>query len=149
MNSTIGTKRRLVADQPLWVILLAMLGTWKLVKWPIGWLAAMTIGVYWAVKNKEFIRWWVQQLHCRLIFWLNGIQDRSLWFEQEGREQILSLVERLSAEGRSYCDLAKELELPAYSHWHAISKGLNELGILSQMTNTSFYILWKLPDKTV
>mgnify|MGYP003623926469 CR=1 FL=1 len=143
MNSGTGIKKRIIADQSFWVIALVTFGVWKLVKWPIGWMAALTIGIYWLVKNRDFLLWWMQQLNCRLIFWLNGIQDHSMWFDQEGREKILALIERLSAEGKSYCNLAEELELPGYAHWYDISNGLNEYGIISQITTNSFYIMWK------
>ena len=147
MSSTKGIKKRIIADQPFWVVALVVVGVWKLVKWPLGWLAALTIGIYWLVKNRDFLLWWMQQINGRCVFWRKGIQDRRLWFDQEGRGKILALVERLSAEGRCYCNLAEEMELPCYSHWYAIGKGLNEYGILSQMTTTSFYILWQADQK--
>lgn len=77
--------------------------------------------------------------------WRHGSLERSLWYDNEGCAEILKLVERLKREGKNYCNLADEIKLPPFEHWHAISKGLNDIGITTQFTATSFYIKWQQP----
>ncbi len=115
-------------------------------KTPLGTICGLVVLTYWVYQNRFSIKNKAKAFKVRWFAWLHGHQERSLWYENEGREEILVLISRLTAEGKNYCNLANEIKLPPVEHWYAISKGLSELGIITQCTLNSFYIMWKQPE---
>lgn len=132
---------------PLWLTLLIMLGLRLFLRRPWGFVAALALLLYWTSTNKNYICWQMQRIRCWLIALTCGYLDKSLWYDNEGRTQIMELVERLSKEDKYFCNLADEIKLPSFEHWYAISKELNKLDITTQYTKNCFYISWSPNDR--
>lgn len=142
-NSALKEKLGEIATLPFRMILLLMLVLPLCLIRPLGLLASVATGIFWVTKNREALGGKFHRIRHYASVRLRLDSRNSFWFENEGKDKILVLISKLSAEGKSYCDLTKELPLPCRSHWFAISEGLSELGILSQYTGDSFYIVWK------
>lgn len=113
---------------------------------PFGALLALTAGCIWMYYNIHQFKQLLLGLLSGLTRMLSGDVETSLWFEHGGRDKIRSLIALLSVQGVSYCNLAEQIEdLPPESHWCAISKGLCEMGIVTQVTRGAFFISWHLP----
>lgn len=116
---------------------------------PLGGLLAIAGGCTWLYQNFNFFKLGLLKTLSALIRGLGGYEQKSLWFENEGREKIRSLITRLSNENISYCNLVEQIpDFPSESHWYAISNGLKDMGILSQTARHAFYISWHLPEQT-
>jgi len=137
----------LIGKSPFWLVALLDLGLRLFVVKPLGALLAIAVGCVWISRNIEVIRLTLMKLRHRYTTWANAYEKKCPWFERQGRAEIVELIDWLSAQGVSYCNLADEMELPDKSQWYAISKGINELGILTQVTNDAFYVTWHLPRK--
>ena len=118
------------------------------VVFPLGQILALTVGCIWMYRNISMFKFAVLKGLWCAIGLFGGYEKKSLWFDHEGKNTILSLVEKLSAQGISYCNLNENMEdMPPASHWYAISSELNNMGILTQMTGNTFYISWHLPQR--
>ena len=118
------------------------------VVYPLGSLLAIAGGCTWLYQNFNFFKLGLLKTLSALVRTLGGYEQRSLWFEHEGREKIRDLITRLSNEHISYCNLVEQLpDFPSESHWYAISNGLKDMGILSQAAHHAFYISWHLPEQ--
>jgi len=116
------------------------------VTYPIGTLLALVTGTIWGVSNLGMLRQKASTLQCNMAAWTNESAE-SLWFKHEGRQQILALINQLSAQGTSYCNLTSHLSMPPKAQWNAIRNGLHDMGIVSQIAGDSFYITWHLPGQ--
>lgn len=115
---------------------------------PLGALLAISSSCVWLYQNFNFFKLGLLKTLSALVRTLGGYEQRSLWFEHEGREKIRDLITRLSNEHISYCNLVEQLpDFPSESHWYAISNGLKDMGILSQTAHHAFYISWHLPER--
>ena len=114
--------------------------------YPLGACAAVVIGCIWLYWNVADVKTAVLKGLWGLLKTLGGCEQRSLWFEHEGRQKIGAVIHRLSVQGVSCCDLAEEVDdLPPENQWYAICLGLNTMGIMTQVSRHSLYIAWHLP----
>lgn len=133
-----------IREAPFWLLLLLMFGIELFVVKPMGSIVSTAIFFYWICANRNAGNL-MYELRRTCSAWRHGSPERSLWYDNEGCTEILKLVERLTREGKNYCNLAEEIKLPPFEHWNAISKGLNDIGITTQFTATSFFIKWQQP----
>lgn len=113
------------------------------VVYPLGALLALISSCIWLYWNFHGVRLALLKLLSSLNSALGGNEQRSLWYDNEGREKICELIGRLSKQGIHYCNLVEELpDFPSENHWYAISNGLREMGIQSQASRLAFYIYW-------
>lgn len=113
---------------------------------PLGALLALAAGCVWMYYNIRMMKQLLLGLFSGLTRLLSGDVETSLWYEHGGREKIRALIALLTVQGVSYCELTEQIEdLPPETHWCAISKGLREMGIVTQVTRGAFYISWHLP----
>lgn len=144
--STLRKARDITVAAPFWLMAFIAFLLRLLVVYPLGALLALSMGVVWCWGNMPRVRAFTQNIRGRFASWSGGYEQKSLWYDNAGQKQITALVERLSAQGISYCDLAAEINLPPISHWYAIRRELNRLEILTQISGGAFYIAWKLPN---
>lgn len=115
---------------------------------PFGALLALTAGCIWIYYNIHMVKQLLINLLTGLTRLFSGDVETSLWFEYEGREKIRELISALSMQGVSYCNLVEQIkDLPPVNHWYAISKGLHNMGIVTQVSRSAFYITWHLPTE--
>jgi len=144
--SMLRKARDMIAAAPFWLMAFIAFLLRLVVVWPLGALLALSMGVVWCWGNMPRVREFMRNVRSRFTAWSGGYEQKSLWYDNVGRNQITALIERLSAQGVSYCDLAVEISLPPVSHWYSISRELNRLDILTQISGGAFCIAWKLPD---
>lgn len=137
----------LIGKAPFWLVALLDLCLRLFVVRPLGALLALAVGCVWVSRNRGRILLTLMKRRRRYAAWSNNYKEKSEWFDGAGRGEIIGLVDWLAAQGVTYCNLADEMQLPDKSQWYAISKGLNEAGILTQITGDAFYITWRLPRK--
>ncbi len=137
----------LIGKSPFWLVALLDLCLRLFVVKPLGALLALAVGCVWISRNWNGILLWLMKLRSRYTAWANNYKDKCPWFDSTGRAEIIELVDWLSAQGVTYCNLADEMQLPDKSQWYAISRGLNEAGMLTQITGDAFYLTWHLPRK--
>ncbi len=114
-----------------------------LVARPLGALLAIAVSLIWVSRNGDGIRRALTKLRHQYNAWGNACEP---WYESKGRAEIGELVDWLSAQGISSCNLAEEIELPEKSQWYAVSLSLNESGLYTQIRGDAFMIKWRLPD---
>ena len=78
--------------------------------YPLGACAAAVIGCIWLYWNVAGFKTAVLKGLWGLLKTLGGCEQRSLWFEHEGRQKIGAVIHRLSVQGVSCCDLAEEVD---------------------------------------
>lgn len=144
--SMLRKARNIIAAAPFWLMAFVAFLLRLFVVRPLGALLALSMGVVWCWGNMPRVRKFTRNISGRFAAWSGGYEQKSLWYDNVGRNQIAALIERLSAQGIGYCDLAGTISLPPVSHWHAISRELNRLDIRTQISGGAFYIAWKLPD---
>ncbi len=137
----------LIGKSPFWLVALLDLCLRLFIVRPLGALLALAVGCVWLVHNWNGLLLLLMKLRSRYTAWANNYKGKCPWFDSTGRTEIIELVDWLSAQGVSYCNLADEMQLPDKSQWYAISRGLNEAGILTQISDDAFYITWRLPRK--
>ena len=143
--STFRQARIMTVAAPFWGMAFAAFLMRLLILPPIGALLALMVGIIWCWGNMPLIQNFLKKIRKNYTVWRRGYEQKSLWFDNVGRKQIVALIDRLSANEISYCDLVAEIKMPHASHWYAISCELNKLGILTQISYNAFYIAWKLP----
>ena len=118
------------------------------VVYPLGSLLAIAGGCTWLYQNFNFFKLGLLKALSALMRVLGSYEQKSIWFEREGRGKIRNLITRFSNENISYCNLVEQIpDFPSESHWYAISNGLKDMGILSQTAHHAFYISWHLPER--
>lgn len=139
----------LIVGAPFWMLALLDLFLRLFMVRPLGALLAVGANCIWFWYNRKKVGRYFGQLYQRLSSSARtaGAEKTSLWYENEGRDKIARLMNSLSAQGVYYCNLASELSLPPKSHWGAISRGLNALGVATQVSDGAFYIAWKKADE--
>jgi hypothetical protein len=137
----------MIGKSPFWLIALLDLCLRLFVVRPLGALLALAVGIVWISHNWNGILLLLMKLRSRLTTWASSYKGKCPWFDSTGRAEIIELVDWLSAQGVSYCNLADEMQLPEQSQWYAISRGLNEAGIFTQISGDAFYLTWRLPRK--
>ena len=114
---------------------------------PLGAMLALISSSIWLYWNFHGVRLALLKVLSGLTSAMGGNEQRSLWYDNEGREKIRDLIARLSKQGIHYCNLVVELpDFPSENHWYAISNGLKEMGVLSQASRHAFYIYWPLQE---
>lgn len=114
---------------------------------PLGALLALISSCIWIYWNFHGVCLALLKVLSGLVSAMGGNEQRSLWYDNEGREKIRDLIARLSKQGIHYCNLVEELpDFPSENHWYAISNGLKEMGVLSQASRHAFYIYWPLQE---
>lgn len=117
------------------------------VVYPLGPGAAILSGCIWAYWNLNFVKTTVLKGLWGIMGALGGHEQQSIWFEHEGRNKIIEVIDRLSAQGINYCNLVEQIEdLPPETQWYAICSGLKAMGIVAQSTRHALYITWRLPE---
>ena len=135
-----------VGRLPFWGMALLCFALRLFVVCPLGVCAATAVGCVWLYWDLAGFKAAVLKGLWGLLKALGGYEQRSLWFEHEGRQKICAVIHRLSVQGASCCDLAEELDdLPPENQWYAICSGLNAMGIITQVSRRSLYIAWHLP----
>ncbi len=115
---------------------------------PLGALLALAVSCIWISRNVDGIRVALTKFRHMYTTWGNSSEKQCPWYESKGGAEIIELVDWLSSQGVSSCNLAEEIELPDKSQWYAISKSLNEDGMFTQISGDAFVIQWRLPRKT-
>lgn len=144
--SALRQARDITAAAPFWFMALIAFLLRLVVIRPLGAILALSMGAVWCWGNMPRIKVLVQKARSWFTAWSAGYEQKSLWYDSVGRNQIATLIQKLSAQGISYCDLATEISLPQKSHWYAISQGLNKMDVITQISDSAFYIAWKLPE---
>lgn len=116
------------------------------VTYPVGALLALITGTIWGVSNLGMLKQKASALQCNMAAWTNEGTE-SLWFKHEGRQQILALIDQLSAQRTFHCNLTQHISMPPKAQWNAIRNGLYNMGIVSQIAGDSFYITWHVPGQ--
>ena len=135
----------MIVAAPFWLMAFVALLMRLFMIPPVGALLALTMGVIWCLGNMPRVDEFCRNIRNRYTAWRRGYEQKSLWFDNVGRDQIIDLMDRLSASEVCYCDLAAEINMPPASHWYAISRELNKMGVLTQISPKAFYVAWKLP----
>lgn len=143
MTCTVAKK---VGQLPFWGMAFLCLVLRLFMVCPLGACAAIAVSCVWLYWNMAGFKTVVLKGLWGLLKRFGGHEQHSLWFEHEGRQKICAVISRLSGQGSSSCDLAKELDdLPSENQWYAICSGLNGMGIMTQVSHKSLYIVWHLP----
>lgn len=117
---------------------------------PMGALAALAVGCVWAYWNISVMKRFLTKLLDGLSRLVGGYEKSSLWFGHGGRDTIEALIALLTVQGVNYCNLVEQIEgFPDESHWYAISNGLRDMGILTQLSHNAFYITWHIPQPDI
>jgi len=137
----------LIGKSSFWLIALVDLLLRIFVVQPFGALLAIIVSTIWIIKNIGKIQTFFSKLGRRFATSTNGDEKKSSWLESTGQKEIMELIDWLSSQGITYCNLADEMELPGKSQWLGISQFLNRNGILTQIAGDEFNITWHLPRK--
>lgn len=113
---------------------------------PIGALLALITGTIWGVSNLGMLKQKATALQCNMAAWTSE-GTVSLWYNNEGRQQILELIEKLSTSGSFQCNLSQQVTMPPKAQWSTIRNELLKEGIVSQVAGDSFYIQWYNPNR--
>ena len=144
--NVVGGAAKRIGKLPFWGVAFLCLLLRLFVLYPLGAGAATIIGCVWLYWNVAGVKTVVLKGLWTLVKTLGGCEQHSLWFEHEGRQKICAVINRLSVQGVSCCDLAEELDdLPPENQWYAICNALNTMGIMTQASRHSLYIAWHLP----
>jgi len=114
---------------------------------PFGAVLALAVGCLWLYRNFETIKISARRALDTLIELDDQEKEAcSVWFDEVGRDEIQSVIGRLSNERVNTCNLVQVLEdFPPEEQWEAIREELLKMQILSQTTDYAFYITWALP----
>ena len=131
---------------PFWRLALICFAFRLLVICPLGAVTAVITSCIWLYWNLSFFKALILKGLWVLLSAFGGIEQHSLWFEHEGREEIRAVIGRLSEQGINQCNLVEQIDdLPPETQWFAICNDLNAMGITTQTARHALYITWHLP----